>query len=664
MATGAIKIVTPKISETHFDAVLNTKNSTATSWSNWSSQNVINFAPNGNTRNVKVMYDPTMYPHFNLTIVTPFFDYCRFFRLTSGISGSSYDAIVQDLEANAIEITYNDLSNCISNLTENVADDYISERVKTQFDLTPVSASYDYAILLPKYPVVEVVAETFTFTQNLSNCSSNVERESFESGETVNVTVTPESGYYFAESPTLSNGVIMQESGGSYSASFVITENVTLTAAAVVAPVKYTFTQNLSNCSSNVKETEFFENDTVNVTISPNGGYIIANAPTLSNGVEMQENGGSYSASFVITENVTLTAAAVKGGKLNKNVSNCVVEIFDKDGNNITNETTWNETQTPLTFTAVANNGFYFENIPRVVYFNNLLQQETQYLTLDSETGKYTATITPKAQYVNFTANAAVITAVYNKYGLITVYVPTLDELKEIAKARYFFETDEHGTRYYNDLGKFISKLHVMPLLFSGLRSQRLYLGNYPITESVFPVIDDNTVIVNMGNVEINGRNKNVVDYTATIKIYLPFIGFRNLETESVMDSTINVKYKIDVISGNAKAFISTVENDIETVIETFDCVVGYKIPFVGLGDIEKTFELNANYLWGLKAFILIDTPKTTGDNSTFGNADNKSGLIGSFNGLTEFEKVTLITNATETERNEIAILLERGVIL
>ena len=665
---GTIRIITPKTNDTSFYSNVYSKISTNTNWSNWGSYSSITFSPTGTTRNVKIVFDASLFPSRTLEIVTPFFNYCKFYKYNGAysISTNNYDTIVSELEQYATEINYNEISLCITDISENVTDDVSLNKQKTQFNLTPVSSTYLYYIVFPSEPVVNK-SITRTFTQNLSNCTSNISQTSFNDGDTINITVTPTNGYYFDITPTLSNGVVMTESGGAYSATFNITEDVTLTAAAVEIPT-VTFNQNLSNCTSNITQSTFYEGDTINITVTPVADCKFLTAPTLSNGVVMTESGGAYSATFNITTNVTLNASAFIYGALNKNVSNCTIEIFDKDNNNITNNNEWYANQTPLIFTATPDNGYYFENIPRITWFDNLSQQVTTYLTLDTTIGKYTATITPVRQYVNFNANAAVITVIYNKYGLITVYIPTLDELKEIAKARYFYETDTSSIRYYKDLGEFISKLHVVPLVFSGLRTQRLYLGNYPITNSVFPVIDDNTIIVNMGDIELNGKYNNVVDYNATAKIYLPFIGFRNLETVEIMDKCINVKYKIDVISGNAKIFISTVENvnneRIETIIETFDCIISYNIPFVNLGNIEKNFELNANYLWGLTAFVSIEYPNITGDNTTYGNANNICALIGTFTGLTSFDEITLITTATETERNEIIRLLERGVII
>ena len=231
---GTIRIITPKTNDTSFYSNVYSKISTNTNWSNWGSYSSITFSPTGTTRNVKIVFDASLFPSRTLEIVTPFFNYCKFYKYNGAysISTNNYDTIVSELEQYATEINYNEISLCITDISENVTDDVSLNKQKTQFNLTPVSSTYLYYIVFPSEPVVNK-SITRTFTQNLSNCTSNISQTSFNDGDTINITVTPTNGYYFDITPTLSNGVVMTESGGAYSATFNITEDVTLTAAAV-----------------------------------------------------------------------------------------------------------------------------------------------------------------------------------------------------------------------------------------------------------------------------------------------------------------------------------------------------------------------------------------------------------------------------------------------
>ncbi len=407
-------------------------------------------------------------------------------------------------------------------------------------------------------------------------------------------------------------------------------------------------------------------------------GYTFTTAPTVkwrdwmgqtrTTTLTLDSSTGYYSSSSISPDSreVTFNSVAEKSVKdyaVNIYASNTECLIYDKDENDITNLGSWNETLVPLTFKTKPNDGYYYETIPYVNWYDSMAQPRTTTLTLDESTGYYVTTITPALNAVNFFSDAVARTVIKNKYGLITVYDLQPDDMKEIAKSRFFYDTSTAFV-FYEDLGEFISKLHVVYAKIETERTQRLYLGNYPIGSSTYPVIDDNVIMLDCGNITINEKYNNVVDYKANVKIMLPFIGFKTLETSDVMGQTLHLYYKLDVITGSAKAYICSVDGETETVIETFDCIMSYNIPFVSLTDIEKTYDLNSNFLWGFESYVIVSTPRLYGDYETFGNNVSQVDTIGNFYGYVSFEEIELETSATETERNEIIKLLQEGVIL
>lgn len=67
------------------------------------------------------------------------------------------------------------------------------------------------------------------------------------------------------------------------------------------------------------------------------------------------------------------------------------------------------------------------------------------------------------------------------------------------------------------------------------------------------------------GHVKINPYYKNVNDYTSTsIQLYLPFIGFQELNVCEVMDRYIEVKYYIDYLTGTCAAFVLCSKTDVD----------------------------------------------------------------------------------------------------
>ena len=671
MATNTVYFIFHKKSDSANtpQATIETKTSTGSVWLDWNSSGYIQWVNNKN-RLFRFKFDTTTYSGSNYKCVN-FPDCVKFFRIATTPTGFTDDYVsnVELLNAEWEQITQNELpENLITDIYNDISDGNYYE---TGFTLNAQNyPPYDYAMLF-LYPLVVSRTNLKQFTANLTNCTTNITENYIGVRSTICLTVTPDSGYEFKEVPTLSNGATFTLlNDGSYASEFQVLSDFTLTASAVESgsTTKYTFTQNLTNCTTNISDTEIEENTNVNLTVTPDNGYEFKESPTLSNGATFTELDGVYSATFTMTENVTLTASAVvkpTNYEIKINASNVTYTIYDKNSNDISTLGYWNTDMTPITFSTKPNSGYYFETLPKVAYFDALGQQRTITLTLDEESGYYIGTVTPISQYLSFVANASVITTITNKYGLITAYNLQTEDLKEIAKARYFYETKgQYEEQFYKDLGDFISKLHIMYVSFDSLRTQRLYLGNYPITEALYPVIDDNVIILDCGSININEKYKNVVDYNATIKIMLPFIGFKELSIVDVMDKTIHLYYKADVITGNAIAYLTTDINDVEIIIDSFDCTMSYNIPFVSLTDIEKTYNLNDNFLYGFDAYVIINTPRIVGDNYTYGNSSNIVDSIGNFTGYCSFSDITLSTTATETEQNEILSLLERGVII
>lgn len=71
--------------------------------------------------------------------------------------------------------------------------------------------------------------------------------------------------------------------------------------------------------------------------------------------------------------------------------------------------------------------------------------------------------------------------------------------------------------------------------------------------------VDQQYIDVDCGSVSILETSGNVFDYDpyTDIRIYLPFIGIVKLDTADVMRGVVNVKYRVDVITGTVVAFVS-----------------------------------------------------------------------------------------------------------
>ena len=102
-----------------------------------------------------------------------------------------------------------------------------------------------------------------------------------------------------------------------------------------------------------------------------------------------------------------------------------------------------------------------------------------------------------------------------------------------------------------------IIALSIFPLDLSGLKESLatpVVIGNvntgidmFKLTHQYYPK--------NMGSITINENWQNALDYMATrVMLYLPFIGFVPMSIDDVMGCTINIRYHVDLLSGDCIA--------------------------------------------------------------------------------------------------------------
>ena len=88
---------------------------------------------------------------------------------------------------------------------------------------------------------------------------------------------------------------------------------------------------------------------------------------------------------------------------------------------------------------------------------------------------------------------------------------------------------------------------------------------------------------INFGDLEITEYYGNALDYETDISIFLPFIGEKLLSAFDVMGGTINLKYRVDILTGACVAIISAVrvQNDVtlKSVLYTFSGDMSNEVP-------------------------------------------------------------------------------------
>ena len=222
--------------------------------------------------------------------------------------------------------------------------------------------------------------------------------------------------------------------------------------------------------------------------------------------------------------------------------------------------------------------------------------------------------------------------------------------------------------------------------------------------------VTNQTFECSFGTKEIGEFYHNVLDYApyTSVQIYLPYIGFVDLDTNEVMNSRITLKYRFDVFTGMCLARLFVNRNGVTHELYNFEGNSAVHIPLTGrdftnaiapmlsgavgliggaatgnpvamaLGaknmignsaNVKRSGSLSSNtgVLGQQTPFILVNRPKAynaASYNSYYGYPSNWTVTLSSCSGYTRCKDVHLdALSCSDQEREEIEALLREGVI-
>lgn len=299
---------------------------------------------------------------------------------------------------------------------------------------------------------------------------------------------------------------------------------------------------------------------------------------------------------------------------------------------------------------------------------------------------------------------------------IFTVYNPTNAQLD--ALGAYLWSNDVLETIvkiWQNPLDGVISLRQVYCTPVAG-GSHNIILGSLDSGVSA-AVVTSQFATIDCGSVIIGEKNKNVTDYSpyATIHLYLPFIGIVQLDVDEVMNSTLNVKYTIDVYTGTCLAEIYVTRSPdmtVSKILYTFSGNCSQTLPLTAsdatglasslaslgaaaigivagggaLGAVagasmvghSLTHEMinighsgslssNAGIMGQRKPYVIIGRRHGYDANSyneIYGYPTNKTVFLSNCTGYIRVKAINLQSAATEEEKKEIIQLLKQGVIM
>ena len=148
--------------------------------------------------------------------------------------------------------------------------------------------------------------------------------------------------------------------------------------------------------------------------------------------------------------------------------------------------------------------------------------------------------------------------------GFVSVYVPTVAELASFAAEIW---SSSNVTRF-NDifpqgLTSGIVDCFTLPIQPDTTTSGYICMGGEVLTITQAAILANRFKVVDFGSITLTEYFGAFPDYTSTkIAIYLPYIGWEELAPEMCINATINLQYKVDCLTGDFVAIITTNRTD------------------------------------------------------------------------------------------------------
>lgn len=468
-------------------------------------------------------------------------------------------------------------------------------------------------------------------------------------------TVTPVVTYKNEYHEGLHGTMNVNGNVATFSVPVATNEEVTINGTFTPKPKELTITNHVSGTTAAYVQNG--ENFDITLTGNTDGSYSVVPVVSYKNESgtettgEMSVNGkiATFSVPVATNETVTITGTFTpetpqKDVPVTYELTNCTVSPQPQTV----------KTGSTLNLTVTPNTNYKLNSC------NLIWNDGTKDVTISVTGGIISFPVPDSCVSINVKAVASVITPIGKNYGAINVYCVTLDNLDEFSKQRFFkIKDDSQGIYEEVNLGIFVNRIKRIFTNVPVSGTDSLRCGNYN-TGITVQTPEKDVITLNFGDVTLTGLNGDSEDYNAQISVFIPCKGFVAVDSKYI-GKTINISFKVNVITGDAVAFLSC--DGVVFQLESFSLSrdVIYKTGTTELNIVGGT-EWDEQILYGLEPYVII-TQNTTVNKPV--NNTQESVTIGEVTGYAQFENVDLDTvNLLVDEYNTIISELENGVYL
>ena len=417
----------------------------------------------------------------------------------------------------------------------------------------------------------------------------------------------------------------------------------------------YNITDITTNCSGDNPQTSVEGGETYTNTFTPNTGYAFTetNKPyAVCAGVTYQSTLNADGTATItinnVSGNIEINGGAIHKYNLNLELYNCV--LYNGDTPYQLDYVLEGET---YNFILHSVEGFIFKTFPTFVMGSDRGQFG---LNLNDKTIA-SATITI-SDNLSIQANATLSGSL--KYGFVSIYNPTYDEVDELSKKRFFSVIQNEMM----DLSQYIISFRKLYVDIPQIARELVYFGKYNTNVSS-NILTTNFIETDCGTINIEEYNKNSLDYNGVeIELYLPFVGSISLNANQVYNKQLRLLYRTNPLNGDCVALLLSDNAQIaySQGNVSFDIPINFK--YGNLNNYGTTD--NALYMAELQPYIEIKTNRQYQNMNSRLLNNNLWIQISDCTGYVIFSDIEFhpINKINKDEYDEIISLLQNGVIV
>lgn len=149
---------------------------------------------------------------------------------------------------------------------------------------------------------------------------------------------------------------------------------------------------------------------------------------------------------------------------------------------------------------------------------------------------------------------------------LVSIYNPDLDQLQAFADWLWSKNViDQLVVAFQNPIDNVIA-FNLFPFDIPDSGPAKIKFGGVKAETVEMNYVETQFVTIDMGSLFIEEYWGNALDYSpyTKIQIYLPYIGFQDLDADEVMGKTIHLIYNVDLLSGDGVANIEVTGSNVQ----------------------------------------------------------------------------------------------------